>query len=186
MYCENCGHKLPDDARFCPNCGHNIKNDFSSRIANLKNRWKNTSDTKRAFSILVVCLIGLILVNGIAVFKVMSDVDEPIENNDDASSYVSNDADNELYTTSVVEDNPTSTESSYQESSSDDSHTQDSSDNYDGSGSGGSYVGSVNSNKFHYPSCGQAGKIKSGNLVTFSSREDAISRGYSPCKFCNP
>jgi hypothetical protein len=24
MYCRNCGHQLPDDARFCPNCGHPV------------------------------------------------------------------------------------------------------------------------------------------------------------------
>ena len=52
--------------------------------------------------------------------------------------------------------------------------------------SGGGYIGSRNSDKFHYSWCGQAGRIKSSNLVHFSSRSDALSRGYSPCSFCNP
>ena len=52
--------------------------------------------------------------------------------------------------------------------------------------SGGGYIGSRNSNKFHYTWCGQAGRIKSSNLVHFSSRSDALSRGYSPCSFCSP
>ena len=52
--------------------------------------------------------------------------------------------------------------------------------------SGGGYIGSRNSDKFHYSWCGQAGRIKSSNLVHFSSRSDALSRGYSPCYYCNP
>ena len=90
-----------------------------------------------------------------------------------------------------LDDNQHSSDSLDSDSSSDSSHTQDSSSANVGSGSsssgsGGTYVGSVNSNKFHYPSCRYAGKIKPGNLITFSSREDAISRGYSPCKVCSP
>lgn len=48
------------------------------------------------------------------------------------------------------------------------------------------YVGSVNSDKFHYPSCSQAKRIKEGNKITFSSREEAINAGYSPCGICYP
>lgn len=52
--------------------------------------------------------------------------------------------------------------------------------------SGGYYVGSVNSNKFHYPSCGYANNIRSYNMITFSSRSQAFNAGYSPCSRCNP
>ena len=24
MFCPNCGHQLPDDAKFCLNCGHSL------------------------------------------------------------------------------------------------------------------------------------------------------------------
>lgn len=48
------------------------------------------------------------------------------------------------------------------------------------------YVGSAQSNKFHHPGCRWAKKIKSGNLITFNSREEAINAGYSPCGTCNP
>lgn len=48
------------------------------------------------------------------------------------------------------------------------------------------YVASSNSNKFHDPSCSQAGRIKDYNKITFSSRDDAINSGYSPCGICHP
>lgn len=52
--------------------------------------------------------------------------------------------------------------------------------------SGGPFVGSKNSNVYHYPSCGSAKSIKPENLVTFSSVEEAKNAGYRPCKKCNP
>ena len=52
--------------------------------------------------------------------------------------------------------------------------------------SGGSYVASKNSDKFHTSSCGHAERIKSGNRIYFSSRQDALDSGYSPCKHCDP
>jgi hypothetical protein len=48
------------------------------------------------------------------------------------------------------------------------------------------FWGSKNSNKFHYPTCQWAQKIKPGNLVKFSSPEDAQKAGYIPCKVCKP
>ncbi len=48
------------------------------------------------------------------------------------------------------------------------------------------FVGSKNSDKYHYQSCGHAKKILPGNLVTFGSVADARSKGYVPCKSCNP
>lgn len=52
--------------------------------------------------------------------------------------------------------------------------------------SGGSYVGSVNSDVFHYSSCASAKRIKSYNKVTFSSRSNALNSGYRPCAKCHP
>lgn len=54
------------------------------------------------------------------------------------------------------------------------------------SSSGTTYVGSSKSGKFHRPDCEWAHKIASKNKVTFSSREDAINKGYSPCQVCSP
>jgi hypothetical protein len=48
------------------------------------------------------------------------------------------------------------------------------------------YVGSVNSNKYHYPWCIWAKKINSYNLVAFSSAKEARIKGYVPCKVCKP
>ena len=50
----------------------------------------------------------------------------------------------------------------------------------------GDYIGNSNTHKFHSSYCSWADNIKTGNRVSFSSREDAISSGYSPCGHCNP
>ena len=50
----------------------------------------------------------------------------------------------------------------------------------------GTYVGSKNSNKYHYPTCSAAQRIKPQNLVTFNSAKEAREAGYVPCKICRP
>lgn len=45
---------------------------------------------------------------------------------------------------------------------------------------------SKKSNKYHYPSCSAAQRIKPSNLITFNSPEEAIKAGYQPCKICRP
>ncbi len=42
------------------------------------------------------------------------------------------------------------------------------------------------SNKYHYPSCQWAQRIKPQNLIIFNSPEEAIRAGYVPCKVCRP
>ena len=49
-----------------------------------------------------------------------------------------------------------------------------------------SYVGNSNSGKFHESYCSSVSKMSENNKVFFSSRNDAISQGYIPCKICNP
>ena len=48
------------------------------------------------------------------------------------------------------------------------------------------YVGSSGSDKYHYPSCTSAKKIKETNQVWFSDVAEAKSVGYVPCKVCKP
>jgi competence protein ComEC len=50
----------------------------------------------------------------------------------------------------------------------------------------GPFVGSVNSDVYHYPWCSYAQQIKPENLVTFATAQDAVNAGYRPCKICNP
>ncbi len=50
----------------------------------------------------------------------------------------------------------------------------------------GVFVGSIKSNKYHYPSCQWAEKIKPENEIWFSSSQDARNQGYVPCKVCSP
>jgi len=51
---------------------------------------------------------------------------------------------------------------------------------------GGAFVGSKNSDVYHYPWCASAKRIKSSNKVTFSTSAEARARGYHPCSKCHP
>lgn len=48
------------------------------------------------------------------------------------------------------------------------------------------YVGSVNSNIYHYNNCQWAYRIYSSNRIEFSTVQDALSWGYRPCRVCYP
>ena len=49
------------------------------------------------------------------------------------------------------------------------------------------YILNKSTKKFHEPSCSHAKKISDKNRVTFNgTREEAIRKGYDPCKVCNP
>lgn len=48
------------------------------------------------------------------------------------------------------------------------------------------YVGNKNSHVFHRATCNSASSMKEKNKVPFSSREEAIEKGYKPCSKCNP
>ena len=50
----------------------------------------------------------------------------------------------------------------------------------------GQYVGSTESNKYHYPSCRYAQKIISENEIWFEDAVDAKAHGYVPCGVCKP
>lgn len=50
----------------------------------------------------------------------------------------------------------------------------------------GYFVGSVNSDKYHVPSCQFAKRIYSYNQVWWDSTEEARAAGYSPCSVCIP
>ncbi len=49
------------------------------------------------------------------------------------------------------------------------------------------YILNTNSKKFHYPSCGSVKKMSEENKSEYKgSREDLLSKGYVPCKNCDP
>ncbi len=48
------------------------------------------------------------------------------------------------------------------------------------------YVGSKSTKKFHFAECTWAQKLSEENKVYFSSYNDFIKNGYTPCKSCNP
>ncbi len=47
----------------------------------------------------------------------------------------------------------------------------------------GKFVGSVNSNKYHWPECPSAKKISPQNQIWFSSEAEAQAAGYAPCGY---
>lgn len=50
----------------------------------------------------------------------------------------------------------------------------------------GLYVGSMKSHKYHKLDCRYARKIDEKNLIYFKTPEEAIKKGYYPCKVCRP
>ena len=49
------------------------------------------------------------------------------------------------------------------------------------------YIGNSNTMKFHRPNCISIDQMNESNKVYLNgSREDAVSRGYKPCKRCKP
>jgi len=50
----------------------------------------------------------------------------------------------------------------------------------------GKYVGSIDSNKYHYPTCRLAERILKENEIWFDTVEEAEELGYEPCGICNP
>ena len=48
------------------------------------------------------------------------------------------------------------------------------------------YVGNANSKRFHRADCGSVQEMSEKNKIPLSSREEAIDRGFIPCKRCNP
>lgn len=50
----------------------------------------------------------------------------------------------------------------------------------------GTYVGSLQSDKYHNPSCRYAEKIEPENEIWFDTVEEAQSMGYEPCGVCHP
>ncbi|PIV10035.1 MAG: hypothetical protein COS49_02725 [Candidatus Portnoybacteria bacterium CG03_land_8_20_14_0_80_41_10] len=47
----------------------------------------------------------------------------------------------------------------------------------------GKFVGSVNSNKYHWPECSSAKKIAPQNQIWFSSEAEARAAGYTRCSY---
>ncbi|WP_313568779.1 Ada metal-binding domain-containing protein [Acetoanaerobium noterae] len=48
------------------------------------------------------------------------------------------------------------------------------------------YVGNANSYKFHEADCSSVDQMNESNKVFMGTREEAIDRGFEPCKRCNP
>lgn len=49
-----------------------------------------------------------------------------------------------------------------------------------------SYIGNCNSGIFHRSTCASVKRMNEENKVGLESRQEAIDRGYTPCKNCRP
>lgn len=52
--------------------------------------------------------------------------------------------------------------------------------------SGTVHVGSMNSVRFHLPTCRHVPRILPENLIRFADRDEAVAKGYVPCGTCKP
>lgn len=168
MYCRKCGAKIEEGNTFCPKCGVNVEPKPAKKSSSLKSK---------ILPFIVCCVLALIVFGALSSFFGGGD-----ENHIDTS------VPNKTLDSAMISEfmnNTTSVSSEYIPVESNDS-VKSYSEPQSSSESSVSYVGNSNTKKFHSPYCSSADKIKDSNRVTFSSREDAISRGYTPCKLCNP
>ena len=204
MYCESCGAEVGENDAFCHNCGVNINysDDAKSKGSNSSVKdellkftyeWKTWSGKKKILSLIACCCLGWIVVSAImGVLIPDADTSEEYQSSYDSNvgSVDSNSTTLESSSVSHIssDDSSLSVSSSSVSESTDSSSSSESSYGEDSSGSSGSesYVGNINTKKFHYSYCSSAGQMKDSHKIYFSSRDDAISSGYVPCKRCNP
>jgi methylphosphotriester-DNA--protein-cysteine methyltransferase len=48
------------------------------------------------------------------------------------------------------------------------------------------YVANINSDIFHLHDCKWTKRIKPGNMIEFNGIEDALKKGFNPCRYCRP
>jgi len=51
---------------------------------------------------------------------------------------------------------------------------------------GAAYVANINSDIFHLHDCKWTKRIKPGNMIAFNGIEDALKKGFNPCRYCRP
>ena len=87
MYCQRCGEKLPDGAKFCGKCGTSVDSSsrgsentapknldgslensigaLKSRATDFKEEWATWSSKKKFLSLIVCCCIGWIIISSV-------------------------------------------------------------------------------------------------------------------------
>jgi len=48
------------------------------------------------------------------------------------------------------------------------------------------YVANINSDIFHVHDCKWTKRIKPGNMIAFNGIDDALKKGFNPCRYCRP
>lgn len=199
MYCEYCGEKIPNDCEYCPNCGVNVKksrgykkssqSQIIDELSKSFEDWKTWSGKKKFFSLIACCCIGWILISLLC--AVLIPDNNVVDDSNVNTSSVSEPANSSgsLNVSSSTSENSSGSAGGSSGSSTSSSSTSSSGSSSSGSSSSsssGTYIGNSNTGKFHTAYCSYVNRMKSSNKVYFSSRDDAIARGYVPCKVCNP
>jgi flagellar biosynthesis protein FlhF len=52
--------------------------------------------------------------------------------------------------------------------------------------SAAAYVANINSDIFHLHDCKWTKRIKPGNMIEFNGIDDALKKGFNPCRYCRP
>ena len=158
MKCIMCGQENNDKNIYCLNCGNKLKED-KTQYNKVDYQYNDTYDRKSLVKIGIVFVIALISFILLA-STITSDI--VLFNN----------------TTNTTQYNTTNN-SQYNNINYSQYYSQNNNTTL-------IYLGNSNSYKFHYPNCKSAQQISPEHLVTFNSRDDAISQGYHPCGLCNP
>lgn len=151
----------------CDNCG----TENSSDAVRCKSCGKSFDSKKGGSSntkiIAIVAIIVVIAIVGVFASGIFTN-NAPAQGNAQVSAPQQTPAANN---TTSVDNNTTATSDSNSASSSSESST---------------YVASAKTDKFHRPDCEWAQKISGSNKITYSSRDQAIAAGKTPCSVCNP
>lgn len=76
MYCQNCGGKVADGAKFCPSCGNAIKQNATSSVVKLRKQKSGTHPVVTAL-LICICFLGVIFIGIVA--AVCSQYDVPFK-----------------------------------------------------------------------------------------------------------
>ena len=151
----------------CDNCGTENSSDAvrcKKCGESFDSKKGGSSNTKIIAIVVIIIVIAIVGVFASGIFT----NNAPAQGNAQVSAPQQTPAANN---TTSVDNNTTATSDSNSASSSSESST---------------YVASAKTDKFHRPDCEWAQKISGSNKITYSSRDQAIAAGKTPCSVCNP
>ena len=71
MFCKNCGHELPEDAKFCMKCGTLLKSESSSTETDGKPIASNAEGSQTVHTSAVAFVVVMVVVAAVVVKSVV-------------------------------------------------------------------------------------------------------------------